>query len=132
LLATDKRRPAAVWIILAFYTMGTALSIFVYWGGLSLVLGEVSFHESSFFDRILGFLLGLTNLWGAVALFQLRRHALYVFIGALVIRSVSLLWHQPGSALLNQTGLRVLAGSLALPLAVTAYTWRQKRNGILS
>ena len=130
-MATDKRRPVVVWIILAFYTLGTALSIFVYWGGLSRLLGEVSFHESSFFDRILEFLLEVTNLWGAVALFQLRRHALYVFIGALVIRSVSMLWHQPGIVLFDQTGLRVLAGSLALPLAVTAYTWRQTRNGIL-
>ncbi len=132
-MATQNRRPLLVWVILVFYLFGTAVSVFIYWGGAASLLGVGNnLHTIAISDLILELFLLLMNLAGAIALFRLRRYALFWFIGAVIIRSLLIMWHAPGPAFPGQMGVRVWASSLALPVIVTAYTWLQARTGILS
>ncbi len=134
-MATQKQRPLLVWVILIFYLFGTALGAFIYFGGLASILGVGnSPHETGASGFVLELFLVLMNLGGAVALFRLRRYALFWFIGAIVISSLLMMWHAPipGYAFSGQPGFRAWAGSLALPVIVTAYTWLQVKTGILS
>ena len=121
-----------IWIISLFYLLGTVLSLFVYFGGVPLPFSDQIHLQSPAVDLALELLLGTANLGGALALFLLRRQALYLFVGAFFLRSLLLIWHPPGFSYFDPMGARVLAGSLALPITVSAYTWRQVKTGLLS
>ncbi len=132
-MAEAKRRPVLVWIISVFYIFGSTLSLLVYSGIIHLPFTEDSFFRSApMVDRILTILLLVVSLGAAIALFLLRRLALYLFAGAFVLRLLMTILHPPSQGLLAPAGLIMLASSLALPLVICLYSWALVRTETLT
>ena len=134
-----NKRPFFVWLIAIFYLLSTPFTLL----SLSLVLSgtlpltpeqEAYFSSLSTLDYLFSFAIGLTGFTGAVALFFLRRVALYLFCGSFALNVLMSIWHLmtrdflsalPGGGLLGFIlGLGILA-------AVCLYTWKLTRAGVL-
>ena len=134
-----NKRPFFVWLIAIFYLLSTLFSVL----SLSLVLSgslpltpeqEAYFSSLSTLDYLFSFVIDLTVFAGTVALFFLRRVALYLFCGSFDLIVLMSIWHLmtrdflsalPGGGLLGFIlGLGILA-------AVCLYTWKLRRAGVL-
>ncbi len=131
-MSADGKRPLLVWIISIFYFLGSGLSLLVYSGAVPLPFTESGFHSAPLVNRVLTILLVLVNLGGAIALFLLRRYALYLFAAALILQLFLSVWHPPSTGFSHAAGIGVLASSLGLPLLVCLYAWVQVKTGTLT
>ena len=134
------RRPKLVWVIfvLALLSVGyTALSLYLVLSG-SIPLGE---EEAKYFrsltpiDYAVTGATGLLNLGGAIALFWLRKVALYLFAAAFAIGILGTLRHVADAsfaAALGGPGVIGMLAGYALWIAVCIYAWRLKSRGVLT
>jgi hypothetical protein len=134
---SSPKRPVLVWIICIFYliaTFFTALSLFL------VISGRVpaSPEQASFFSNLkpIDYLLSVTimflNICGVIALFGLRKEALYLFLASLGVNIASY------ASLFTTTNAETLSANIGSILfgwllagAVCFYTWRLKTSGVL-
>jgi len=132
-------RPALVWVI----TIGVIVSFLCGSVSVSLIVtGAIPVNEPvrayyqslTAADWALTVALGLANLSGAVALFLLRKQALYLFVGSLALNLLATIHtlaklraavsSVPGSAVGMFLGLGIL-------LAICLYATKLTRAGVL-
>jgi hypothetical protein len=134
-------RPVLVWVIAVVVLAATAFSLF------SIAMVPALLDSAGTSDARREFLESQTtlnyaiaiavilgNVTGAVLLFFLRRPALYVFIGALVLslaeKAYSILVND-WLAAVGTSGLVVALAGWAVNLAIILYTWSLFRRHVL-
>jgi hypothetical protein len=136
----DRKRPVLVWVIVAY------IAIFKSWGLLFAVRGFFGYpldnagaHEYlanlSRLDYLLSLAILAAEFSAAIALFFLRKAAVYLFAAAAVLSAVGT-WHfMTPQWLASMGGSRfywVSAGiGVALIAAMCAYSWRLLQRGLL-
>ncbi len=134
-----NKRPFFVWLIAIFYLLSTLFTVL----SLSLVLSgslpltpeqEAYFSSLSSLDYLFSFVIDLTVFAGAVALFFLRRVALYLFCGSFDLIVLMSIWHlmtRDFLSALPSGGLLGFILGLGILAAVCLYTWKLTRAGVL-
>ena len=131
-------RPVLVWIISGYYCVSmifAALSLWVVHAGiLPLPPAQRSYFESlTWVDYGSSYLVMVINLAGAVALFFLRRMAMYLFALGLVV-AIALLTYQIVAKNYLQAMGPALPGAIvgwAIPVAIIIYARRLTQKGVL-
>lgn len=133
------KRPILVWVISAFYVFSTAytlLSFYLIWSGAITVSQpqRAYFAGLTVLDYLATIITGLLNLSGAIALFLLRRLALYLFLGGFsaglvlsVAQALTLDW----VAALPSGGLIGAILGWLIAIGIILYAWRLARAGVL-
>ena len=133
------KRPGLVWAILIFYFFSAAwvlLSFYrIHSGAIALNPQQRAYFDGlGLIDYSLSVILEVANLAGAISLFLLRKVALYLFGGALVVNMLTTMWQALGTNLTQVMGPSGLSGTIigwVIMISVCFYTWRLARNGIL-
>lgn len=119
--------PSAAWTLLSFYLINT--------GAIPLSPAQEAYFDSlTTTDYTLAVAIGVANLIGAVALFLLRKAALYFFLAALGANLISGAWHGATKGWAEALGGSGLAGvlfSYVLMTAVCIYAWKLAKRGTL-
>ncbi|MBU0744394.1 MAG: hypothetical protein KKE11_03400 [Gammaproteobacteria bacterium] len=134
-----KKRPILVWVISIFYIFSagyTLLSFYlIYTGGIVLQPEQkVYFDSLTFIDIGTSVLVVLSNLIGAVMLFNMRKKAVYFFVLSLIVNLVMILWYVFAKGLIESVGIWGLVGALGgwLTLgAVCVYAKMLEKSGVL-
>ena len=137
---TRKKRPVLVWVITIFFFVSAIWTLLGFYllvsGTASLTPAQKSYLESlTAIDYTFTLLLGLTNLIGAIALFLLRKAALYFFVGALALNGFMSVWHAISKGWLEALGGAGALGALfglGIAVAVCLYVWKLAKSGVLS
>jgi hypothetical protein len=133
------RRPKLVWIVFLFYLFSvayTALSfLLVFLGWISVTPEQAAYFRSlSVFDWTITGVTAALNLAGAISIFLLRKSAFPLFASSLGLSLLQTLVHAYTTNFIAALGgpgaLGVLIG-FAVSIAVCAYAWRLKAQGIL-
>jgi hypothetical protein len=133
------RRPKLVWIVFLFYLFSvayTALSfLLVFLGWISVTPEQAAYFRSlSVFDWTITGVTAALNLAGAISIFLLRKSAFPLFASSLGLSILQTLMHAYTTNFIAALGgpgaLGVLIG-FAISIAVCAYAWRLKAQGIL-
>jgi hypothetical protein len=133
------RRPKLVWIVFLFYLFSvayTALSfLLVFLGWISVTPEQAAYFRSlSVFDWTITGVTAALNLAGAISIFLLRKSAFPLFASSLGLSLLQTLMHAYTTNFIAALGgpgaLGVLIG-FAISIAVCAYAWRLKAQGIL-
>lgn len=138
-----KKRPGWVWAISIFYFLfAGGILFFLYLIGTGAV--PLNAAQETFFSSLTGLeygltiLMGLANLFGAVALFLLRKFAFNLFVTALGANLLLTALYAETEGLVAAIGgpsLAGLVGSLiawALIIAVCIYSWKLIQRGVLT
>jgi hypothetical protein len=134
--AMRARRPDWVRVIALFYIATMA------WVAMSWYLLQVHGRPAppEELERLTGLeisltaLSGLANLAGAVALFFLRRQALYWFVAGLALSLTATGWRLLSAGVTPApvaAGVAGLVIGYAIAVVVCAYTWKLTRSGVL-
>jgi len=84
------KRPKLVWVITIFYFLSAGyilLAVILIYGGF-ITLSDVQqayIESETNFDKSVSLFIGALNLYGAVLLFRLKKHAFHIFLCAFVI-----------------------------------------------
>jgi hypothetical protein len=85
-------RPKLVWVITIFYFLCVgfgSLGLVLFFGGfLTFEMNDTQrayFESESNFDTSVRLFIGALNLYGAILLFRLKKHAFHIFLCAFVI-----------------------------------------------
>ena len=139
---TRLRRPVPIWIIAVVVLCATAFSLFsiamvpsMLTAAADTSVAQREFLESqTTLNYILAVVAILGNLSGAVLLFLMRRPALYVFVGALVLELVNTAYNifvNNWLAAVGGTGLIVALVGWAVNIVIIVYVWFLFRKGVL-
>lgn len=136
----QKKRPRWVWVISIFYFLSagwTLLSFYLISAGLVPLNAaqEAYFATLATVDYGVTILMGLAAFTGAVALFFLRKVALYLFLTSFGVNILLTLWHVMSKGWVEAIGGAGLFGAmmgLGLMLAVCIYTWKLIQRGTLT
>ncbi len=135
----SRKRPVWVWVISIFFFIfagGTLLSfLLIGTGALHLAsLQQAYFDSLSKLDYSLSIAIGLADLIGAITLLLLRKIAFYLFLGALTVNLFMSVWHALTKGWIGAIGggdFLAAIMSLAISIAVCAYTWKLVKRGVL-
>ena len=132
------KRPAFVWIIsmFIFFTAGCVLTSYymIYLGkiGLSQVQKE---HLTSItlFDYVVSGIVSLTDLLGAVTLFNLRKQSFYFFVISLAINICTVGWYMfnKGLGYIQPLGYLEVLLSYMVYTAICVYIKGLDKKGVL-
>lgn len=133
------KRPGLVWAILIFYFFSAAwvlLSFYrIHSGAIALNPQQRAYFDGlRLIDYSLTVFLEVANLAGAISLFLLRKVALYLFGGSLIVNMLSTMWQALGTNFTQVMGPSGLSGAIigwVIMSAVCFYTWRLAHNGVL-
>lgn len=119
---------SAGWTLLSFYLIGT--------GTIPLNAAQEAYFSSlAGLDYGLTILLGLANLFGAIALFLLRKVAFYLFVTAFGTNLLLTAWHTVTKGWVAAIGGAGLVGAIigwGLIIAVCIYSWKLIQRGVLT
>jgi hypothetical protein len=133
------KRPKLVWVVFLFYLFSvlyTGLSFFFVFSGSIFITPEQAayFRSLSVFDWTITGVTAALNLAGAISIFLLRKSAFPLFASSLGLSLLQTLMHAYTTNFIAALGgpgaLGVLIG-FAISIAVCAYAWRLKAQGIL-
>jgi hypothetical protein len=134
-----RKRPILVWLISLFILLSaiwTLLSFYlILTGAIPLDPAQKAYFDRlTLIDHVSTIIPGLLNMSAAVALFLLRRIALYLFLSASGLSFVLAAWHATAKGWVEALGGAGLIGALigyVLMIAVLIYTWRLSKKGVL-
>lgn len=95
---------------------------------------QAYFNALTPIDYILTVITGLANVSGAIALFQMRRMAFYLFTTGLTLSILLTVWHIASKGWLQaMVGSRLGSiGGFVLSAVICIYSWRLIRRGVLT
>ncbi len=133
------KRPKLVWVVFLFYIVSvgyTALSfVLIFAGVVPMAPAQATYFKNlSLFDWAITALLGLFNVAAAIAIFQLRKVAVYLFTASLALMLLQTLMHVLTTnflAALSGAGTVGLLIGYAILIAVCLCAWRLKARGVL-
>ncbi len=137
-MSTTQKRPIGVWIISLFYWFST---VFLLWGTFSMLFGLLPLPKAGLFTGVEAALSAATlvsNIIGATLLFLLRKQALVLFAGALLLNMADTIWRIASNAEIHAVSGSGVFGTalgqglgLATVLFVCMYVWWLIRRGVL-
>ncbi len=136
----NKRRPGWVWVISIFLFFSASFTLFsfylVYSGKVLLQPAQKAYFASlTFMDLGLSILVGLTNLFGALLLFFLRKQAFYLFVISLTFNlliTTGQIFNKGFIQALPSGGIVGMLIGWGILVAICVYTKRLEKNGVLS
>lgn len=126
----ERGRPILVWII-AIVIVGT--TAFSFWIAYTVATGQIPLPPSEQFyfdnlatiDYLLLFCSMMLNLYAAIALFFMKRAAMYFFVTALVLSAMLTSWHLISKGWIMATAGDVVSTALgySLQVGICLYCW---------
>jgi hypothetical protein len=138
-LEPKGKRPRWVWVIFIFYLVSASYTLLAFYltsiGAVPLTPTQKAFFENmTIVDYGITFLIGLTCIAGAIALFMMRKVAIYLFLISYSISMVFTLWVAATSTWIQAFGggfVGFIMGWI-INIAVLVYTWRLFKKGLLT
>ncbi len=135
-----RKRTWWIWAISIFYLLSAGWSVLsfvlIYSGTISVNPAQRAYLDDlSPFDLAISVLIGLCNLSGAVALFNLNRVAFKLFVTAFSASVLFVLWHAATTGLLEALGGAESIGTMigyGISAAVCLYVWKLTKSGVLT
>ena len=132
-------RPALVWVICAYYALGTLGTVrafsLLHSGALPLTSAQAQYFQAlGIFDYVAIITISLINAAAVVLLFLMRKQAVYLFPIGLVISLVLTGSHALTKNWVAAMGVLGLVGEVlgwGINIAVCLYVWRLLRRGML-
>jgi hypothetical protein len=133
------KRPKLVWVITIFYLVSagwTLLSfVLIYSGFIAVTEAQaVYFRSQNIIDVVFTVLIGLLNVVGAILLFLLRRRAYHMFLFALLLGLLMIVYQilfKDWLAAIAGPGLVGAAIGWGISIAVIIYARKHVKAGIL-
>lgn len=133
-------RPTLVWLVAILLFFGAAYTLLsswlVYSGSVPVSAEARAYLDSlSFFDHAATVFTATMNLLGAVALFLLRKAALYLFCAGLLANTSLFVWHMVNRDLGVALGGAGVSGALvgwSVLALVCLYAWRLTKSEVLT
>lgn len=134
-----RKRPIWVWIVSIFFFLSAGWTLWSFYlintGTIPLGPAQEAYFDSlTTTDYTLTIAIGVANLIGAVALFLLRKVALYFFLTALGANLILAAWHGATKGWAEALGGSGLVGALfgyVLLFAACIYAWKLAKRGTL-
>ena len=133
------KRPKLVWAVFLFYILSAGYNILLLtlvYSGLIPVTPDPAtyFRNLSTFDLVITVLSGTLQVAGAIAIFLLRKIAVYLFSAAFVLVILETLVHTYTTNFMDALGGPGAVGVLivyGILFAVCIYAWRLSARGVL-
>jgi hypothetical protein len=135
-----NKRPEWVWAFSIFFFLSASWTILSFYlinaGAVHLSLAELAYLSTlTDVDYGLTTLIVLANLFGAIALFRLRKAAFYLFLTAFGVNLLYVAWHKITKGWVAAYGGADLSGFVigwTLLIAVCIYSRKLMQRGVLT
>lgn len=138
-IISERKRPVWVWVIAIWFVVGAVVSLASYLairsGAIPIKASHQAYLDSlNFIDHAATILLTCMNVLGAIFLFLLRKEAVTLLLGALVLNVLLTTWHvfMKGLASAVSGGFVAIFFGLSLPCMVCYYAWHLKSTKVLT